>query len=245
MVLRGCTRQHTHLRGCLQGPGSVQLHRPKVASFHHESTNKGNCRLKTLLIMFSYFFNTAPLSTLSSLHSVLANYTCKANRKLNIPMSRDYRGSGALVKRCGGVSEVGHGTGACCPPASKALSSPQRGGPTARHCRTGGVSHLTAPWGCRATSGGDALRWKGLSSKNKHPLDGGTELRKDCVPSPPSPQSPTVPPAWACKAPLLSCGRETASSPCAQVIAALDFCCLTLLLLYHIQAAPKLPSKLC
>lgn len=131
MMLRGCTRRYSRLRGCLQGPGRggpVQLHRPKVASFHHESPNKGNCRLKTLLIMFSYFFNTSPLSALSPLHSVLANYTCKANRKLNIPTSADYQGSGALGKRCGGGSEVGHGTGACCPPARKALSRPRRGG---------------------------------------------------------------------------------------------------------------------
>lgn len=54
----GCS----HLRRC-EGPergGLVQLHRLQVASFHHESTNKGNCRPKTLLIMFSYFFNTSP-----------------------------------------------------------------------------------------------------------------------------------------------------------------------------------------
>lgn len=50
--------------------------------------------------MFSYFFNTSPLSTLSSLHSVLANYTCKANRKLNTPTSRDYRESGTLAECC-------------------------------------------------------------------------------------------------------------------------------------------------
>lgn len=52
------------------------------------------------------------------------------------------------------------------------------------------------------------------------------------------------PPAWVCKKPLFSCGSETAPSPCAQVIMPLDFCCLTLLLC-HIQAAAKLPSKLC
>lgn len=170
---KGCTRQYSHQRGCLQGPGRggpVQLHRPKVASFHHESTNKGNCRLKTLLIMFSYFFNTSPLSTLSPLHSVLANYTCKANRKLNIPTSRDYQGSGALVKRCGRGSEVGHGTGVGSPPASKALSRPWRArGPTvatSRHCRAG-VPLRTALQSCRATSGGNVPRWRGLSSKHK------------------------------------------------------------------------------
>lgn len=156
MMPRGCTRQHSLLHGCLQGPGHggpVQLHRPKVASFHHESTNKGNRRLRTLLIMFSYFFHTSPLSTLSSLHSVLANYTCKANRKLNTPTSRDYRGSGALAKCCGRGSEVGHSTGACSPPASEALSHPRRGEPRTRHCRAG-VPLLTAHWSCRAMSRG-------------------------------------------------------------------------------------------
>lgn len=43
---------YCHLCACVQGPGCggpEQLHRFKVASFHHESTNKGNCQLRTLL----------------------------------------------------------------------------------------------------------------------------------------------------------------------------------------------------
>ena len=239
---RGCTRRYSCLRGCLQGPGRggpVQLHRPKVASFHHESTNKGNCRLKTLLIMFSYFFNTSPLSTLSSLHSVLANYTCKANRKLNIPTSRDCWGSGALVKRCGGGSKVGHGTGACSPPASKALSHPQRGGAHNQALQGWGPP----PHGPPELQGHECCGCAKVERavlQEQAPLDGGTELRKDCVPR----SSSSGPPAWVCKTRLFLCGSETAPSPCARVIVALDFGCLTLLL-SHIQAAPKLPSKLC
>lgn len=142
--------------------------------------------------MFSYFFNTSPLSTLSSLHSVLANYTCKANRKLNIPTSRDCWGSGALIKRCGGGCKVGHSTGACTSPASKALSHPRGGGATKRHCRAG-VPLLAAHQSCRAVTErgqGGCTEVERAVLQAKAPLDGGTELRKDCVPTRPSPTGP-------------------------------------------------------
>lgn len=108
------------------------------------------------------------------------------------------------------------------PAASKALSHPWRGGPSARPRVEGQVK-----------VGRAVLQAQAL-------LDGGTELGQSCAPKP----SPSGPPAWVCKISLFSCGNETAPRPCAQVIMALDFCCLTLLLC-HIQAAPKLPSKLC
>lgn len=198
---KGWTSQHSHLHGCLQQPGCggpEQLHRPKVAPFHRESTNKGNCRLRTLLIMFSYFFNTSPLSALSSLHSVLANYTCKANRKLNIPPSRDCRGSGALVERHG--SEVGHRS---LLSSSQPSSLPLLDREPQNQALQGWVPLLTAQQRCRVMGKGDALR-KGLSSSTST-LGGGTELS---VPRP----SLTGSLDHVCKTPLFSSVSEPTCS---------------------------------
>lgn len=136
-------RHFIHLHGWLLEPGPggpIQLHRPRVAALPHESTNKGNCQLKTLLIMSSYFFNSSPLDILSSLHSVLANYTCKTNRKLNIPRSRDCRGS---VRCCSGGSKVGHTTGAALLQPPRPFPIPGRVDPS--QALSGGTSQGVLP----------------------------------------------------------------------------------------------------
>lgn len=125
--------------------------------------------------MFSYFFNTSPYSTLSSFHSVLANYTYKANRKLNIPMSRDYQESGAINKCSGGGTKVGHRQ-------EPALLQPLRHFPLLPFCSSPGLWKNTAgyePVGCAKTT----------SFKHKHYLMvaqswGRTVLQGQAPPSP-------------------------------------------------------------
>lgn len=129
--------------------------------------------------MFSYFFNTSPQSALSSFHSVLANYTYKANRKLNIPMSRDYQQSGAVSKHCGGGTEVGQG---------RSLLSSSHGGtfPCSCFAVTRAAEEHSRIWSSVVCQ--DSIL-QGQTS-----LDGGTEVRKDCAPgqAPPSPQPRSV-----------------------------------------------------
>lgn len=191
--------------------------------------------------MFSYFFNTSPLSTLSSLHSVLANYTCKANRKLNIPTSRDCWGSGALIKRCGGGCKVGHSTGACTSPASKALSHPRGGGGHKEALQGWGAPPCCPPelqgrdW---AGAGGLHRSGKGCPPSKSttgwwHRAEEGLcpdKAKPHWPPQPPQPGSVNIHfLLWKWNSPKPMCSGN---------------CCLTLLL-SHIQAVPKLPSKLC
>lgn len=140
-----------------------------MAPLHHESINKGNCQLKTLLIMFSYFFNSSPLGILSSRHSVLANYTCKTNRELNIP-GAGTAGSGALSgARVGAPSWV---TPQEQLPCSQQGPFPSLGRGAPSQALSGGISQ--GGKGCPPGTG---------------TADGGTELGKGCAPKP-SPLAP-------------------------------------------------------